>query len=158
MSFTVVLINPQIPPNTGNIARLCAVTDCRLHIVGEIGFSLDDKQLKRAGMDYWKHVDWTYFPNLEDYLETLEIERTYFLTSKSNKAYFNVEFKEGDFLVFGSEAKGLPKELLEKYKDRALTIPMKKGDTNELRCINLSTSVGIVLYEAIRQNYDLFDQ
>ncbi len=147
--FTVTLLEPQIPPNTGNIARLCGATDTRLEIVGQIGFKLTDRYLKRAGLDYWKFVNWEYFPDLEQYMAKLNPNRVHFLTKKSNISYIEKEFNPEDFLVFGSEIKGINEVYLEKYACKCCSIPMMNAN---IRSLNLSSSVAIVLYEALRQN------
>jgi tRNA (cytidine/uridine-2'-O-)-methyltransferase len=148
--FTVVLIEPQIPPNTGNIARLCAATDTTLHLVGNLGFSLSDKHLKRAGLDYWQYLEWEHFPSVEAYFEKSDSSSLFLLTTKSEIPYTHKIFKKGDKLIFGSETTGINKKYLERYHDQCCTIPMKRK-TDGARSLNLSTSVGIVLYEAIRQ-------
>ena len=145
--FNVVLVEPEIPPNTGNIGRLCLATGSTLHLVKPLGFSIDDRTLKRAGLDYWKEVDL----QLWDSVEQLEREREagsrfFFLTTKSDRAYYDAKFRAGDFLVFGRETKGLPESLLAEHSDELLTIPMRGT-----RSLNLATAVGIVLFEAMRQ-------
>jgi len=144
----VVLVEPEIPPNTGNIGRLCLATGAHLHLVKPLGFSIDDKTLKRAGLDYWKDVTVTVWESLAD-LQAAQpaAARFFFLTTKSTRAYWDARFFDGDFLVFGRETKGLPEPLLEANAERCLTIPM----TPQTRSLNLATSVGIVLYEAVRQ-------
>ena len=145
--FNVVLIEPEIPPNTGNIGRLCLATRSTLHLVKPLGFSTDDRELKRAGLDYWKEVDvrtWDSFAELQRRQEASA--RYFFLTTKSGRAYYNVKFHEGDFLIFGRETKGLPENLLEQNLERCLTIPM-----HGTRSLNLATAVAIVLFEAVRQ-------
>jgi tRNA (cytidine/uridine-2'-O-)-methyltransferase len=145
--FNVVLIEPEIPPNTGNTGRLCLATGSTLHLVEPFGFSLDDKQLKRAGLDYWNEVKlrtWKSFDQLQRAQPANA--RYFFLTTKSNRPYFEVNFRDGDFLVFGRETKGLPESLLAANGDRTLTIPMKGT-----RSLNLATAVAIVLFEAVRQ-------
>lgn len=144
----VALFEPEIPPNTGNIARLCAATGSPLHIVGVTGFRMDDRTLKRAGLDYWEHVDLHRHINIEGLYESLPNSRFVFLTTKSNTSYTDWEFNSGDCIVFGPETRGLPAELLTTNPDRCLTIPMPNPN---VRSLNLATSVGIVLYEAIRQ-------
>ena len=147
--FTIVLLEPQIPPNTGSTGRLCGATNTRLHIVGKLGFELSDKTLKRAGLDYWGHIDWEYFPNLDQYCENLVKNGTFhLLTTKSSYPYTSRHFKNGDHLVFGSETAGINEAFLKKHWDQTCTIPM--GNPN-IRSLNLATCVGIVLYEAIRQ-------
>jgi tRNA (cytidine/uridine-2'-O-)-methyltransferase len=145
--FNVVLIEPEIPPNTGNIGRLCLATGSTLHLVKPLGFSIDDRTLKRAGLDYWQEVDVHLWDSFEDLRRSRESEsRFFFLTTKSNRAYYDVHFRAGDFLVFGRETKGLPEPLLAAHPDGVLTIPMRGT-----RSLNLATAVGIVLFEAMRQ-------
>lgn len=146
--FHVVLVEPEIPPNTGNVGRLCLATGAHLHLIKPLGFSLDDKALKRAGLDYWAEVKVTLWDSLEA-LRAAQSEsaRFFFLTTKSRRPYWDVPFADGDFLVFGRETKGLPEPLLAANAETCLTIPMP-GST---RSLNLATSVGIVLYEAVRQ-------
>lgn len=148
--FTIVLIEPQIPPNTGNIARLCAATGTTLHLVGKLGFSLDDRYLKRAGLDYWEHVHWKHFPSTEEYMELTTPSQIHLLTTKSDTPYTHHHFLPGDKLIFGSETKGIDEIYLTQYAKKTCTIPMK-NKTSGVRSLNLSTSAGIVLYEAIRQ-------
>jgi tRNA (cytidine/uridine-2'-O-)-methyltransferase len=144
----VVLVEPEIPPNTGNIARLCAATNTHLHVVGVTGFRMDDRTLKRAGLDYWDEV--TLHRHID--LETLHLEypdnRFLYLTTKTDRNYADCQFRDGDFLVFGPETRGLPESLLAQNEADCLTIPMANP---RVRSLNLATSVGIVLYEAIRQ-------
>ena len=147
--FTIVLLEPQIPPNTGSTGRLCGATDTCLHIVGNLGFELSDKTLKRAGLDYWNHIDWKYFPDLDNYLETMVREENFhLLTTKSSTPYTKKSFSKNDFIVFGSETSGINESFLKKHWNKTCTIPMKNPN---IRSLNLATSVGIVLYEAIRQ-------
>jgi tRNA (cytidine/uridine-2'-O-)-methyltransferase len=142
----VVLVEPQIPPNAGNVARLCAATGCALHLVEPLGFSIDDRALKRAGLDYWPAVDLRVHASLEELLATFPPERMWFLSTRARNAYSDVPFAPGDALVFGKETAGLPAELLERYPERALRIPMRAG---LVRSLNLSTAVGIVTYAAL---------
>jgi tRNA (cytidine/uridine-2'-O-)-methyltransferase len=145
--FNVVLIEPEIPPNTGNIGRLCLATSSTLHLVKPLGFSIDDRELKRAGLDYWKEVDVRLWDSLEDLRRAQEpAARLFFLTTKSDRAYYDVRFQPGDFLVFGRETKGLPETLLAANAGQLLTIPMLGT-----RSLNLATAVAIVLFEAVRQ-------
>jgi tRNA (cytidine/uridine-2'-O-)-methyltransferase len=145
--FNVVLVEPEIPPNTGNIARLCLATRSRLHLVKPLGFSLDDRQLKRAGLDYWDDVDVKVWESLDAVLKAKrQGERHFFVTTKSKRAYWDVLFRPGDFLIFGRETKGLPENLLVEHEEDCITIPM-----HGTRSLNLATAVGIILYEAIRQ-------
>ncbi len=145
--FNVVLVEPEIPPNTGNIGRLCLATRSRLHLVGPLGFSTDDRTLKRAGLDYWAEVDLRSWDSLGALQAAQEPDaRFFYLTTKSDRPYHAVRFQPGDFLVFGRESKGLPEHLLEANRERLLTIPM-----HGTRSLNLATAVAIVLFEAVRQ-------
>ncbi|PYK09771.1 MAG: tRNA (cytidine(34)-2'-O)-methyltransferase [Verrucomicrobia bacterium] len=145
--FNVVLVEPEIPPNTGNIGRLCLATGSTLHLVKPLGFSIDDRELKRAGLDYWKEVEVKLWDSFEQLWQEREPGgRFFFLTTKSERAYYDVNFRAGDFLVFGRETKGLPESLLGAHHDELLTIPMRGT-----RSLNLATAVGIVLFEAVRQ-------
>jgi len=145
--FNVVLVEPEIPPNTGNIGRLCLATGSTLHLIKPLGFTMDDRELKRAGLDYWKEVDVRLWDSFEHLRETCGPgARFFFLTTKSDRVYYEVGFQPGDFLVFGRETKGLPEALLADHADELLTIPMRGT-----RSLNLATAVGIVLFEAMRQ-------
>lgn len=146
--FNVVLYEPEIPQNTGNIARLCACTNSDLYLVGKLGFSIDSRHVKRAGLDYWDSVNIVRVESLEKLKEMFSQNNFYYLTTKSKNIYTNVKFKDGDFLVFGPETRGLPEELLRDNSSDSITIPMQDGQ----RSLNLSNSVAIVVYEAIRQN------
>jgi tRNA (cytidine/uridine-2'-O-)-methyltransferase len=146
--FHVALYEPEIPPNTGNVARLCAAAGASLHIVGVTGFRMDDRTLKRAGLDYWDHVNLTRHVDMPELEATLRGSRLFYLTTKSDQPYWDVIFKPGDCLVFGPETRGLPEPLLDRNRSSAITIPMMNP---AVRSLNLATSVGIVLYEAIRQ-------
>ena len=145
--FNIVLFEPEIPQNTGNIARLCACTGASLYLVGKLGFSLSDKYTKRAGLDYWESVDLHKVDTLEQLQNENKDAKFYYLTTKTDKYYTDIEFNEGDFLVYGPETRGLPEDLLRENKETCITIPMLEGQ----RSLNLSNSVAIVLYEAIRQ-------
>jgi tRNA (cytidine/uridine-2'-O-)-methyltransferase len=145
--FNVVLVEPEIPPNTGNIGRLCLATGSRLHLVKPLGFSIDDRDLKRAGLDYWKEVDVRLWDSLAELQVAESGQRFFFLTTKSDRPYYDVKFRAGDFLVFGRETKGLPENLLAAHREELLTIPMRGT-----RSLNLATAVGIVLFEAVRQH------
>jgi tRNA (cytidine/uridine-2'-O-)-methyltransferase len=147
--FNIVLIEPEIPPNTGNIARLCAATGTSLHLVGKLGFSTDDRYLKRAGLDYWKFVDLHYWQDLDAVKLRYPDSRYFYLSTKVARSYLEISFMPGDFIVFGKETKGLPEELLAANPDTSITIPMP---SEHVRSLNLSTSAGIVLYEALRQS------
>ncbi len=145
--FNVVLIEPEIPPNTGNVGRLCLATRSRLHLVRPLGFKIDDRQLQRAGLDYWKEVDvqmWDSFVELQN--AQLHDARYFFLTTKASRPYYDEHFQPNDFLVFGRETRGLPEPLLRAKSESLLTIPMQGT-----RSLNLATAVAIVLFEAARQ-------
>ena len=145
----VVLVEPEIPPNTGNVARLCAATRTTLHLIEPFGFKLDDAQLKRAGMDYWQHVQWHRWKNWSEFVvQAGEGACLWFVESGGVKRYTDVQFSVNDFLVFGRETAGLPKALLQQNRDRWLRIPMFNA---EARSLNLSNCVSLVLYEALRQ-------
>jgi tRNA (cytidine/uridine-2'-O-)-methyltransferase len=145
----IVLVEPEIPPNTGNVARLCAATRSALHLIEPFGFKLDDAQLKRAGMDYWEHVQWRRWPNWSEFQKQLPKEaRLWFIESNGPRHYAEVKYEPDDYLVFGRETAGLPKQLMEQNRDRWLRIPMFNP---EARSLNLSNCVALVLYEALRQ-------
>ncbi len=144
--FNIVLVEPEIPQNTGNISRTCACTSSRLHIVKPMGFEITDAKLKRAGLDYWDKLDLTYYDNLDAFFKINAGARMFFLSKKAKHRYTDVKFEDGDFLVFGKETKGLPESLVFD-NDNALRIPMANG----LRSLNLSNTVALVLYEALRQ-------
>ncbi|WP_457575767.1 tRNA (cytidine(34)-2'-O)-methyltransferase [Desulfomarina sp.] len=150
-AFNIVLVEPEIPPNTGSIARLCGANNCHLHLVRPLGFSTDNKQLKRAGLDYWKYVSIIYWDNFESFLRAQDENKLFFFTTKVRTSYTQARFKSGDFLIFGKETKGLPADILKLYKDRCYTLPM--SNTN-IRSLNLAMTAGIVLYEALRQTCD----
>lgn len=154
-AFHIVLVEPEIPPNTGSIARLCGATNSVLHLIHPLGFSTEDKHLKRAGLDYWKFVNIRHWDSLEAFLEAQEENRLFFLTTKTRRSYIEASFRPGDFLVFGKETKGLPAELLELYKDRCFTLPMANSN---IRSLNLAMTAGIVLYEALRQQEKIGSQ
>ena len=148
IKFNIVLYEPEIPQNTGNIARLCACTGSDLYLVGKLGFSLADKYVKRAGLDYWDSVNIIQIPTLNELEEKHTDSRFYYLTTKTQTPYYTCHFQNGDFLVFGPETRGLPGKLLKGNPQKCLNIPMKEGQ----RSLNLSNSVAIVVYEALRQN------
>ena len=153
--FNIVLVNPKIHTNTGSIGRMCVNSGAKLHLIKPLGFEIDDKHLRRAGLDYWASLEPIIWESLEDFLEAnLKFkDRFFFATTKCNKLYFDAKFAPGDYLIFGVEDCGLPIELMKLNKNNCITIPMtKKG-----RSLNLATSVGIITYEAIRQNVDKFD-
>ena len=148
MSFHIVLVNPEIPQNTGNIARTCAATGTVLHLIKPLGFSLEDRYLKRAGLDYWNLLEYHVYDNEADFFRKHTGIRCHFSSTKAPRGYHEAEYRDGDYLVFGCETKGLPEKLLEKEYDRCVRIPMRR----EARSLNLSNSVAILLYEALRQN------
>lgn len=169
--LNIVMFEPEIPQNTGNVARLCACTNAKLYLIGRLGFSMNDKYLKRSGLDYWDKVEIEHIIDFEEFEnmfapklpegtlknsaenpdknseEYLAIPRFHFFTTKTDKVYTDVQFKEGDFLIFGPETRGLPEEILAKYNKNCVTIPMNKNT----RSLNLSNSIAIGAYEAIRQ-------
>ncbi len=147
--FNIVLVEPEIPPNTGTIARLCGATDSVLHLVRPLGFSTDDRYLKRAGLDYWRFVKIVYWQSFDEFLEAQDEGSLHFFTTKVDRSYTEIAYRPGDFFVFGKETKGLPEEIINLYRDRCRTIPMTNPN---IRSLNLGVSAGIVLYEAIRQN------
>jgi tRNA (cytidine/uridine-2'-O-)-methyltransferase len=146
--INVALVEPEIPPNTGNIARLCAATSTPLHIVGVTGFRMDDRALKRAGLDYWPEVQLTRHRTLEALYESLPVARFVYLTTKADRRYTDWQFHEDDCLVFGRETRGLPEDLLRANWETCLRIPILNPN---IRSLNLATAVGIVLFEALRQ-------
>ncbi len=147
MSLNIVLVEPEIPQNTGNIVRTCAVTGCKLHLVKPLGFSLEDKYLKRAGLDYWNMVEVKIYSNLDDFFKTYATGKFYFSTTKGIIKYTDVAYENDCFILYGKETAGLPKWLLGKNKDKCIRVPM----IDEARSLNLSNSVAIVVYEALRQ-------
>ncbi len=149
--INIVLVEPEIPQNTGNIARSCACTGARLHLVKPLAFEIDDKKLKRAGLDYWDKLDITYYDSLDDFLKKTEGKPRFFLSTKGKITHSEQNFPEDFYIIFGKETKGLPEWLLNENYGQTLRIPMR----NTLRSLNLSNSVAIVLYEALRQrNYE----
>jgi tRNA (cytidine/uridine-2'-O-)-methyltransferase len=144
--FNVVLVEPEIPPNTGNVGRLCLAARSTLHLVGPLGFSLDDRQLKRAGLDYWDEVEVRKWSSLDELQRANAAARFFYLTTKTKHPYFEVKFRTQDFLVFGRETKGLPERVLNENLSTCITIPM-----HGTRSLNLATAVAIVLFEAMRQ-------
>jgi tRNA (cytidine/uridine-2'-O-)-methyltransferase len=144
----IALLEPEIPPNTGNIARLCAAVGVPLHLIGRLGFRLDDRNLRRAGCDFWPVVDWRLHASLEEFEATLPGSRIFCLSAHATTPYCDVAFQPGDCLLFGCESNGLPASVLRRHADRCLCIPMPSG---KVRSINLATAAGIVLYEALRQ-------
>jgi tRNA (cytidine/uridine-2'-O-)-methyltransferase len=146
--FNIVLVEPEIPQNTGNIVRTCAATGCKLHLVRPLGFEVSDKYLKRAGLDYWHFVEITYWDSFDDLLKANPEGKFYYFTTKGRHRHSDVHFEPNDFLVFGKETKGLPEELLIQHPDECLRIPM----IDETRSLNLSNSVAIAVYEGLRQH------
>lgn len=144
----VVLVEPEIHPNTGNIARLCAANDIALHLVGPLGFHIDDKSVRRAGLDYWPYVDLRRHRSMDELYAALPDARFFYYTTRADTPYTSVVYQPGDALVFGSETRGLPSELLQAHWDRAVKIPMRSP---HVRSLNLATAVAIVVYEALRQ-------
>ena len=145
--INIVLVEPEIPQNTGNIIRTCAATDSILHIVKPIGFDLSDKHLKRAGLDYWSYADFRFYDSFEKLEQKFPNATFYFFSTKGKKVYTEPKYKDGDFLVFGKETRGLPEPLLEKHYDTTVRLPMK----DKLRSLNLSNTVAVAVYEALRQ-------
>lgn len=149
--FNLVLVHPQIPNNTGAIGRLCVNAGVTLHLIKPIGFDISEKAVRRAGLDYWDKLDLRVWESVEEFFEANEItDNAYFATTKTDRLYFDAKFKKGDFIFFGSETAGIPKEILDRYKSQNITIPM----TKEGRSLNLAISTGIVLYDVIRQNFE----
>lgn len=145
--LNIVLVSPQIPQNTGNIARTCAATGARLHLVKPMGFYPDDKKLKRAGLDYWHLLDITYYESLEEFFENNKDGRFFFFTTKGQNRYSDVDYPDNAFLIFGREDAGLPEEILLEHPDESLRLPM----IDEARSLNLSNTVAIAVYEVLRQ-------
>lgn len=150
MPIEIVLYQPEIPPNTGNIARTCALTATPLHLIKPLGFSIDDRQLKRAGLDYWHLLDLTVHESLEDFLEVCGHRTIYLSTTKASRHYHEIEYEEDALIMFGRETAGLPDVLHQRYRDHRFKIPMRVHE--DVRSLNLSNAVAIVLYEALRQN------
>ncbi len=148
--INIVLVEPEIPQNTGNIVRTCAATGCRLHLVKPLGFDVSEKAVKRAGLDYWHLCDITYYENLNEFMETNKGQPMLFSTTKGKKRYDCAQYPDGVFILFGKETKGLPEELLAQHYDDCIRLPMLKN----LRSLNLSNAVAIIAYEALRhQNF-----
>ncbi len=148
LPLNIVLVEPSIPPNTGNISRLCAGTGSRLHLVEPLGFDLSEKQIRRAGLDYWDSVDLTTYPNLETFFEKNASGNKYFFSTAGHQSYSEVAYAPGDYLIFGNESVGLPDELLARYPEQVCNIPIQ---LDYVRSLNLSNCAAIVLYEALRQ-------
>ncbi|PHR54987.1 MAG: RNA methyltransferase [Arcobacter sp.] len=153
--LNIVLVHPQIPNNTGAIGRLCVNAGSSLHLIKPIGFDIDEKAVRRAGLDYWDKLDLHVWENLDEFFEANpSAKEGFFATTKTDKLYFEAEFQEDSYIFFGSETKGIPSEVLEAYPKQCITIPM----TKEGRSLNLAISTGIILYEAIKQNYASFKE
>lgn len=145
--LNIVLVEPEIPQNCGNIARTCAATGCTLHLVRPLGFDISEKAVKRAGLDYWHLVDVRDYENLSDFFERNEVKRMWCLSTKAPRRYTEAEFRDGDYLFFGKETKGLPESFLEAHREACIRLPMRE----EARSLNLSNAVAITVYEALRQ-------
>jgi tRNA (cytidine/uridine-2'-O-)-methyltransferase len=151
--FNFVLVEPQIPPNTGTIGRLCVNLGATLHLVKPLGFDIDDKAVSRAGLDYWKDLDLYEYENIEEFWSKNPLnKRHFFATTKTEQVYFDAKFEVDDFIYFGREDAGLPEDLLAKNEEGCITIPM----TNDARSLNIANSVSIIAYEALRQNFNSF--
>lgn len=149
MGFHIVFVEPEIPPNTGNIARTCVATDSVLHLVRPLGFDIDSKAVRRAGLDYWPFVKLEVHDSLEEFLKTYADRRMFLATTKAGKRYTDIRYEDGDMILFGRETQGLPKDFVEKNKDFAIRIPM--SENTRLRSLNLANSANIILFEALRQ-------
>ena len=145
--MNIVLFEPEIPPNTGNVMRTCAVTGSVLHLVEPLGFELESRHMRRAGLDYWPRVDIRRYPNMDALLDAISDAPFYLYTTRASRRYDRVRYQPGDFLIFGKETEGLPEDILDRFPERCLRVPMLPGN----RCLNLSNTVAIVLYEALRQ-------
>ena len=148
MAFNIVLVEPEIPQNTGNIVRTAAATGCHVHLIKPIGFDISDKALKRAGLDYWDKARIVVHKSVKDFFSSIEGGRVFFFSSKGHRRYDEVSYQDGDYLVFGKESVGIDETLLKEHEDDVLRIPMLEG----IRCLNLSNAVALVVYEALRQN------
>ncbi len=145
--LNIVLVEPEIPQNCGNIARTCAATGCKLHLIRPLGFDISDKAVKRAGLDYWHLVEVRDYESLEDFFSKNDVMRLWCLSTKAPRSYTQADFRDGDYLFFGKETKGLPEAFLETHRDRCIRLPMR----STARSLNLSNSVAITVYEALRQ-------
>jgi tRNA (cytidine/uridine-2'-O-)-methyltransferase len=153
--FNIVLVEPQIPQNTGTIGRICVNLGASLHIIKPIGFDIDDKAVKRAGLDYWKKLDLHVWESFEDFLKEHPItQNSYMATTKTDNLYFNAPFKKGDYILFGAETRGIDEKVLLAHPEQCITIPMGGAG----RSLNLGVSVGVVIYDAVRQNYEGFEK
>ncbi len=149
MSLNIVFVEPEIPPNTGNIARTCAATDTRLHLVKPLGFDIDDRHVKRAGLDYWPYVSLEIHESLDDFIKKYGEERMWLATTQGGRLYTDVEYEDGDFILFGRETRGLPRDFIGMNEEKAVRIPM--SENTRTRSFNLSNSANIILFEALRQ-------
>lgn len=157
MKLNIVLVEPEIPQNTGNIARTCAAIGARLHLVKPLGFEINDKTLKRAGLDYWDKLDIVYYENFEEFLKIHENDKLYFVTTKAKKDYASIDYLQDNnvYVLFGKETKGLPEDILQENMSNCIRIPMREN----IRSLNLSNSVAIVAYEILRQdNFSLLEK
>ena len=148
VKFNIVLVEPEIPQNTGNIGRICVSTECRLHLIKPYGFILDDKHLRRAGMDYWQHLDVTEYENWDDFLSRNPDAEMVFFSTKGDRSYWDVDYRDNLYLVYGSESKGVPVEFYDRYAEQLCTIPMPGTHS---RSLNLANSVALGIYEGLRQ-------
>ncbi len=146
--INIVLFQPEIPQNSGNIARMCVANDLKLHWIKPMGFEISDKHLKRSALDYWEFLDYQIYENWEEFIQGKDLQKLWFLTTKSTKTFWDVKFSQGDYLVFGPETKGLPMELMQTNWDNAITVPMSSDNS---RSLNLASTVQTVYYEAFRQ-------
>ena len=149
MSLNIVFVDPEIPPNTGNIARTCAATDTKLHLVKPLGFDIDDRHVKRAGLDYWPYVDLEIHESLDDFIKKYGEKRMWLATTKGGRLYTEVKYEDGDFILFGRETRGLPRDFIHENEEKAVRIPM--SENTRARSFNLSNSANIILFEALRQ-------
>lgn len=149
MSLNIVFVEPEIPPNTGNIARTCAATDTKLHLVKPLGFDIDDRHVKRAGLDYWPYVDLEIHESLDDFIKKYGEKRMWLATTKGERLYTEVKYEDGDFILFGRETRGLPRDFIHENEEKAVRIPM--SENTRARSFNLSNSANIILFEALRQ-------
>lgn len=148
LNLNIVLFEPEIPQNTGNIGRTCVLTNCKLHLIKPLGFNIDDKSVKRAGLDYWPFLDFEVYDSYDELREKHKDANFYFSTTHGNKKYTDVNFKQGDFIVFGRESSGLPDAIRESNPENCIRVPMINTTT---RSLNLSNSVAVIVYEALRQ-------
>ena len=146
--MNIILLEPEIPMNTGNIGRTCVATGTKLHLIKPLGFDISDKALKRSGLDYWKDLDVTYYENFDHFLEINKNAKIFMATTKAKKTYADVSYSSNDFIMFGKESAGIPEDILLKYKETCVRIPM----LSEYRSLNLSNAVAIILFEALKQN------